>query len=480
MIFSPKPVRIPKQVAPVSRWSLLYYALPCALVWGIYLLAFWPGIMSYDSLDQWGQIVSGRFQDAHPAFHTMSMWLITRLGSSPALVAISQIIMLSVVAGWGFKIMRELGAPRGLVLLACILFALLPWSGSWVIVIWKDIPYGIVLLALTLVMILIVRDNGRWLSGRWAWLVMGGLLSLAALFRHNGCATAIGTPIVLAFCYRRYWRTCLAALGLALGLWLFVHVPLYRCLHVETMSSESGQRLVYYPVVAQVAAYVAGGTMLLPAEREYLNRIQPLDGWYYDGNDYNINRQNNLNWAVILNDPSAFRRVFRALLLRRPSVSIAHCIRHSATIWRPLQARAGDILYIGIFPDAAGRPAYIHPVDNQFGLRPASKLPQLSVWLTKLILRSQKGRWNIWGPASYLYFFLIGVAWAAWRSGNARVWLLAVPVSLHTLLLVLFMSSPESRYQYPVFLIAAVLWVGLFFGHFPALKNNDVPAKEIG
>ena len=67
-----------KRIRQPLRIFLALYTLPMVAVWGIYLLTFFPGMMSPDSNVQWGQILSGQFNDAHPVFHTLSMWLVTQ------------------------------------------------------------------------------------------------------------------------------------------------------------------------------------------------------------------------------------------------------------------------------------------------------------------------------------------------------------------------------------------------------------------
>ena len=39
------------------------YALPLLAVWLTYWLALFPGLISLDSVNQWGQIVTGRYDD---------------------------------------------------------------------------------------------------------------------------------------------------------------------------------------------------------------------------------------------------------------------------------------------------------------------------------------------------------------------------------------------------------------------------------
>ena len=92
------------------RGAWLLYALPMIVVWGIYLLTFFPGLMSQDSIDQWAQVVSAHFNDAHPVFHTLLIWLITRFWFSPAAVVVFQIIILSLTVAWGIGMLEQYGS----------------------------------------------------------------------------------------------------------------------------------------------------------------------------------------------------------------------------------------------------------------------------------------------------------------------------------------------------------------------------------
>jgi hypothetical protein len=58
---------------------ILAYAFPCWLVWSIYFITFYPGILPIDAIYQWKQILSGHFDNIHPAAHTLSMALIYRI-----------------------------------------------------------------------------------------------------------------------------------------------------------------------------------------------------------------------------------------------------------------------------------------------------------------------------------------------------------------------------------------------------------------
>ena len=129
-------------------------------VWVFYLLTFWPGMMSPDSIVQWGQILTGQFTDTHPAIHTMLLWLFTRIWLSPAPIAIVQILLVSFSVAWGLGLLVELGINLPSAwLLACI-FALSPINSTIVISIWKDIPYCGCLFLFSIQVLKIIISNG--------------------------------------------------------------------------------------------------------------------------------------------------------------------------------------------------------------------------------------------------------------------------------------------------------------------------------
>ena len=58
--------------------KLLPFFIPI-FIFSIALLAFYPGIMSYDSHVQWGQVQSGAITDGHPFLTTFVMLLLSKI-----------------------------------------------------------------------------------------------------------------------------------------------------------------------------------------------------------------------------------------------------------------------------------------------------------------------------------------------------------------------------------------------------------------
>ncbi len=236
---------------PVQRrFRWLAFALPMIAAWGVYLLAFWPGLMSADSLDQWGQVLSGRYNDHHPAFHSFIIWLLTRLAETPAVVALAQIVALALVAGAVLAFIESLGVAPVWVWAASILFAVSPVNGTMVNTLWKDLPYSTAMLGLTYLLFRLAMSKGRWIEGRGRWLLLGVVAALAPLFRHNGLQVVLVTFPLLMLAFRRQWKPVAYAFTLFMVLYFGITGPVYQLARVEKTSDLMEAATSLYTVAA--------------------------------------------------------------------------------------------------------------------------------------------------------------------------------------------------------------------------------------
>ena len=149
-----------------AGWAWLGYGLPLLLAGAGYLAVFQPALMSNDSLDQWTQMLSGGYSDVAPAFHTMTNWLITRFWLSPAAIAWTQLVAMSLVTAWTLKHAGTgvfpgswPGRPAGWWR-SCPRRAFFPSH------FWKDIPYTICMIVLALMVMEMIQSRGQWLRAR--------------------------------------------------------------------------------------------------------------------------------------------------------------------------------------------------------------------------------------------------------------------------------------------------------------------------
>jgi hypothetical protein len=212
------------------KWILLYAALPVA-VFGFYLLAFYPALMTEDSYREWDQIVSGKFNAVMPLAYTLFSWLAASLWKSPAAPVLAQVFVLGAAFGLSMATLRRAGAPPALTWALTAGFALMPLNGAMAVSMWKDIAFSAAVLWLTVSVFRICASAGAAARERRIMLQLAAALALVALLRPNGPAPAFVTVCALLGCYPKLWRSLLVASAGATFLVLFVNVGLARATH---------------------------------------------------------------------------------------------------------------------------------------------------------------------------------------------------------------------------------------------------------
>ncbi|OQY93273.1 MAG: hypothetical protein B6D39_03235 [Anaerolineae bacterium UTCFX2] len=449
------------------------YALPMLLVWSLILLAFWPGLMTWDSLYQWWQMSSGKINDIHPAFHTLLNGAITRIRPTPGAVAFFQIFWLSLTAGWGFFLLRKARISPWVISIVWIGFILFPLNQIFVITLWKDIPYSIVLLALILLLLQISFSGGESLRQPYVWLLLGILTALAALFRHNGAPLLILPLLLIAF-YPVQAPKILLALALAVSTVALVRGPLFRLNHIDTQADDwqVGIRLMHY-----LTAYLDRDIPLDEESRQTVQIVWPRDT-PPNYSCYLIDlTANQLSPEKISANLTALQLAFLRTLKAQPAAALDHFLCVSSLVWRITQPADG-YLYSFDLKLHLGKGAYVFG-QNDLVIPIRSRLPWLQDQLADFYVLAQQ--WYVWRPAAYLYLTLyLGVIFAA-RKRSWKYLLFLAPLIVHSITLLALVSSQETRFQYPVFL---VVWfaLGLIFiqKEKPPSLSGDVPLAGTG
>ena len=462
----------PRPQGIVARCAWLGYALPLLAAGGMYLAVFWPALMSNDSLDQWSQMVTGRYTDLAPPLYAMTNWLITRIWLSPAAVAVAQLLSLSLVVAWSLKRLRQWGMPRGLAWTTSGALALLPATGILAITLWKDIPYSIGVLVLSLWVMEMIQSRGAWLARRCSWILLGGVLGLVALYRHNGLPVALGMPVLLAAAYYRYWRRLALALAVAGAVIWGVRGPLYRKLGVA-----SGHDVFRVALCIQhIAAHTAAGTPLTPAEQALLDGLYPLqDGrWPYSPSQLdggmNIDELNCWpKWNAKKQDLTALAiKLFR----RRPAVNLRHVLAGSSYIWGIAGPRDPNYYIVAFTEGPPLRYQVLRGVQGDG--QPLVEWVEPRLPLPWIVGQTFRQKWLFWRTALYLYLILFSTGIAMLRSRAPRCGLILLPLLLHSGFLAAVSLSPEFRFQFPVCLVT-VLYSGFLLFCVPRAAAGTIP-----
>lgn len=167
------------------------------LMFGVYLVVLYPGILSYDSYNQLTQIKEMTFNSSHPFFHTFIEMVLMKIVNTPAIIGLFQITFFSILWSRICKYNRSKHSKFcfNYQVLLTLLICLNPLNKIMSVTLWKDVLYSYMILLFSfemeklidnkfkvdlkniikLALILIILPNLRH-NGYLITLVMGAIL----------------------------------------------------------------------------------------------------------------------------------------------------------------------------------------------------------------------------------------------------------------------------------------------------------------
>jgi hypothetical protein len=182
-------------------------------------LSYWPGMMTWDSIRQYGQALSGRFDDWHPPLMNWIWRELLPLAHGPAPMLVLQLAIYA--AGNGLLVGWALNRRRPALAVALAAVSLTPVAVALMATIIKDSLMAALLLAAT--GLLAWRREGR----DWPLRLLAiALIAVACALRFN--AFPAGAPLLVALLPRRLRDTPLkmAATGLMAMALLLLPLPI--------------------------------------------------------------------------------------------------------------------------------------------------------------------------------------------------------------------------------------------------------------
>jgi hypothetical protein len=443
-----------RAIARTGGEPAVYFLVPL-IVWTIYWLAFYPAIMTPDSVWQWEQVETLELNDVHPAFHTLTLWLATRPWTSPAAAAFLQVLLFSLVSAWGLTVLRREGLPRAAAGLVLVLLCLHPANGFIAVTLWKRLYFSLICLALTVFLLRAYR-RPVFLQSRRGWTVLGLLLAGLALYAHNGILVAGLLCPWLILVFRKYSAPVIKAAGLALAVLIVVKAVLFPALGVER------NRRAFLPLVHQVAACIDRGVEFTDQEKAFLDSLCSLeDNWHYS--PYTIQGTmfsgRGFDFARLDRNRGEFLKIWWKAARQHPGIILEHQLAVTAFLWQPLPSRQRNLatVEIGI-------------AQNSSGWEPSPILPG---WRDKLIAYKDLTHrvpyfWLVWRLPPYLYAALAVIIAICLRERSWGPEIIGGPVRLNTVSLLLSAPSRNFRYQYPLVMVFPFILACLFLKWRPA------------
>lgn len=470
--------RILREVPPPLRLPLATY-LACQLVFLLLWAAFYPGLMSRDSVIFVLHVTTRPWVNNFSVLYDSMVWLSLHATGGLAALTLAQTTAMSAALAYTVFAFGRLGVPGRRTAVAALIVAALPPLASFTVFIWTDVPFSIcVYLVVPTVthLISLQRQPGwRW-SRRVNWLLAALGLELlgACLFRLNGFLVVVLAGILLVVLLPGV-RGRLTALVVAAVLLVWVlNTLVYPAFGIQKMPTS----LAYSTAYADIAVtYADQPSSFTAADLRLMKRVAPLAQWKYTANCYDsdkttyirgfIDRASGTNGQLF----SLWLRILR----RTPEVILGARICRGAIAWmvfpastaasvfwyRPPTAGAsripGNLFGLATWPTVrhnqyraamASRPLSHGLNTAAVFLRQASQVPQLE--------------WLLWRGATWCYIAYVAV-WAFARRRRNRS-LLALAAIVAGQQLTVLADNPAQLFRFmaaPIFI--GIMLVPLFF-----------------
>lgn len=218
------------------------------ILWLPYLIAFYPGVTSGDTMDQlrqffgqdcWTARISKLISEDvlinnhHPVIHTWIFGLCMQTGKlfshdnwGVFIYAIGQSVLMAGVFSYSLCFLLKKKIPAPFVMGLGIFYGLWPFYPMWAICMGKDTSYAFWNVLYMILLMELVFSKGGVLKSRKFCVALFFTNLLVLLTRNNGKYAVIICFFVVLCIYRKYWKQVLGIFVVSLGLYTIVFMKI--------------------------------------------------------------------------------------------------------------------------------------------------------------------------------------------------------------------------------------------------------------
>lgn len=277
LINSKCPMKMQTQEISKRWWFCAWLLL--VVLWSPYLMAYYPGTLSPDSLDSLMQIQKVRNLNNHcPVAYTLFIGFFARIGWKFGdtnfgifLYSFIQMVIMAGVLGYSVYWVRKKVGNRAFALGVLLFYGLNPIVALYAITMWKDVLFAAWIVLLSLFLFDMAADGGEKLGEKKSLFQLSLLFILISFGRNNGVYVVILCWIGLLLFFKNTRKKLLMAGGVILAI-ILVQGHGYKLLGI---GDDSFVESVGIPLQQICYTVVADGP-LEKEEQAFLDDIIPI------------------------------------------------------------------------------------------------------------------------------------------------------------------------------------------------------------
>ena len=266
-----------------NKKSIFFVAVLLFIAYLPYLLYYYPGNVLIDSTVQ---IMQGmgvmEFTTHHPPIHTAIITACVKLGHSITgsynfgafLYTLGQTLITCFLFSYTIYYMAKKKVPRCIRIISLLFYAFCPTISFLTITMYKDIPFALSLLALTICMTEMATNIEGFMKHKSRILLTIIAVFLVSIFRNNGLyAVILSIPIILIMVKKQKIKVG-AIFVTGILICLFVTGPVYNMCKIKKGSSKEAFSVILQQY-ARVTKYK--GDELSDEEKSNIHKYLPVD-----------------------------------------------------------------------------------------------------------------------------------------------------------------------------------------------------------
>lgn len=419
---------------------VLAFAAPGFVIYFISLLIYWPAQMSPDSVTQWNEMVTGRYNDSHPILSTLLYAAVYQVSPHPQALVVAQALCFSLAGGFALSEAMSWGARRPLVILAAVAFPLYPANFLLASTLWKDVPFAIGILLITVLAARIIRLQMHVSRLTAVALTIIGIIILGV--RHNGILIVLPFVVLMAWCAKD--RGSRFRLGIVLVVQVAAFVILKTVLLSAFNASSIGPHYKAIYALHTLGAMQKASVEWSQPEQELLDATLPRDEWlssYHCDNVVPLFWSPSISYPFLAQNAGALNKLALRAIFDHPAVFLRHQLCVASLVWR---ITANPQEHMAFSPQII----VDMPLSRELGLKMESKFP-VAMEAANAIAN------GAWERYAYLFrggiYVLLGVFGTILLMGRIgkTAGLIFVPSLLNAASMAVMTGSQDYRYMWP-------------------------------
>lgn len=424
--------------------------LICLIIMGGALLAFYPGLLTSDSVSQLQQGTQNIYSDAHPVLHSFIVSSLYRINNSTATVCFFQIIMFSLIWTKACKVLRKYSTKKSYKIFQLVfttIIAILPINFIHSIIIWKDIIFSYSILGLLIYIYVGLKENYNY--SYYDMIIFSILAVLVMKVRHNGLVIS---PIIfiiilfMGFIKNREIKKIIIFIAIFVATFITACIP-EKVLKVQKVAFSSD--LFSSSRLFCMGAILNTDVKIEESDYELLSNIIPIEDWKQAYNKYhalNIFYNEKYNSGYLSEHEDEFKKVFRKYAKQNPKVILQHIVELNSITWSIKQRGYMNSIFTSNI--------VIHEFSNgAYETTPKSAfLNELYTKMVDTTLNNNTLYCLIYRPALPMYVAVIIILYLMIKNKRFDYIFLLFPMFLNIGVYIFMLPSQDLRYYYPSFI----------------------------